>query len=53
MPLNFGKVGALFALFTIGAFIAWLLVTSFFATEQAEQEVERTGAVENTGGRSG
>jgi hypothetical protein len=46
MPLHFGKIFAAIALLTIGAFIAWLLFTSLFATEQAEQKIEKTGAVE-------
>jgi hypothetical protein len=50
MPLHFGKIGALIALLTIAAFVLWLLFTSFFATEQAEQQVEQTGAVELGGG---
>ncbi|MGE5261240.1 MAG: hypothetical protein ACM3MH_10245 [Actinomycetota bacterium] len=44
MPLYFGKIFAAIALLTIGAFIAWLLFTSLFATEQAEQKIEKTGA---------
>jgi mannitol-specific phosphotransferase system IIBC component len=44
MPLHFGKIFAAIALLTIGAFIAWLLFTSLFATEQAEQKIEKTGA---------
>ncbi len=46
MPLHFGKIGAAIALLTVGAFIAWLLFTTLFATEQAEQKIEKTGAVE-------
>jgi len=43
MPLNFGKIGAAIALLTVAAFVLWLIVTSFFATEQAEQEIEQSG----------
>jgi hypothetical protein len=45
MPLQFGKIGAAIALLTVAAFVLWLIFTTFFATEQAEQEIERTGAV--------
>lgn len=44
MPLHFGKIFAAMALLTVGAFIAWLLFTTLFATEQAEQKIEKTGA---------
>jgi len=46
MPLHFGKIGAAIALLTVGAFIAWLLFTTLFATEQAEQKIEKTGAAQ-------
>jgi mannitol-specific phosphotransferase system IIBC component len=46
MPLHFGKIFAAIALLTIGAFIAWLLFTTLFATEEAEQKIEKSGAVE-------
>jgi hypothetical protein len=45
MPLNFGKFGAAIALLTVAAFVLWLIFTTFFATEQADREIERTGAV--------
>lgn len=45
MPLHFGKIGAAIALLTVAAFVLWLIFTTFFATEQADQEIERTGAV--------
>jgi len=45
MPLHFGKLGAAIALLTVAAFVLWLMFTTFFATEQAEREIERTGAV--------
>lgn len=45
MPLNFGKIGAAIALLTVAAFVLWLVVTTFFATEQAEQEIEQSGAI--------
>ena len=49
MPLHLGKIGAAIALLTVAAFVLWLLVTTFFVTEQAEQPLE-TGAVEQSGG---
>ena len=45
MPLHFGKIGAAIALFTVAAFVLWLIFTTFFATEQADQQIERSGAV--------
>lgn len=45
MPLNFGKIGAVVALLTIAAFVLWLIATTFFATEQAEQQLAPTGAL--------
>jgi flagellar biogenesis protein FliO len=45
MPLHFGKIGAAIALITVAAFVLWLIFTTFFATEQADQQIERTGAV--------
>jgi len=44
MPLTFGKVGAFIALLTIGAFILWLVITSFFASETVEEDAVNTGA---------
>jgi hypothetical protein len=46
MPLHFGKIGAAIALLTVAAFVIWLIITTFFATEQAEQKVDQTGALE-------
>ena len=45
MSLHFGKIGAAIALITVAAFVLWLIFTTFFATEQAEQQIDRTGAV--------
>ena len=53
MPLSFGKIGAFIALFTIAAFILWLLVTSFFASETVEEDAENTGALEFSGASIG
>ena len=49
MPLHFGKIGAATALLTVAAFVLWLIFTTFFATEEAEQKIEQTGAVELSG----
>jgi uncharacterized membrane protein YqiK len=46
MPLNFGKIGAIIALLTVAAFVLWLIITAFFATEQADEEIEQTGGLE-------
>ena len=46
MPLHFGKIFAAIALLTVAAFVLWLLFTTLFATEQAEQKIEQHGAVE-------
>ena len=46
MPLHFGKIGAAIALLTVAAFVLWLLATTFFATEQADQKIEGSGAIE-------
>lgn len=53
MPLHFGKIGAAIALLTIAAFVLWLLWTTLFATEQAEQKLEQHGAVELSRGAAG
>jgi hypothetical protein len=45
MPLHFGKIGAAIAILTVAAFVLWLLATTFFATEEADQEVEQTGTI--------
>ena len=45
MPLKFGKIGAAIALLTVGAFVLWLIVTTFFATEQAEETIQPTGSL--------
>jgi hypothetical protein len=50
MPLHFGKIGAAIALLTVAAFVLWLLFTAFFATEEADQQIEQRGAVELNGG---
>jgi hypothetical protein len=50
MPLHFGKIGAAIAIVTVAAFVLWLLATTFFATEQADEEVEQTGAITLPGG---
>ncbi|MGH6791855.1 MAG: hypothetical protein ACRECF_03860 [Methyloceanibacter sp.] len=51
MPLSFGKIGVFIALLTIGAFILWLLVTSFFSSEEVAVEADQTGALELSSGK--
>jgi hypothetical protein len=46
MPLHFGKIFSAIALLTVAAFVLWLVFTTVFATEEADQQIERTGAVE-------
>jgi hypothetical protein len=46
MPLHFGKIFGAIALLTVAAFVLWLLFTTLFATEEADQKIERKGAVE-------
>ena len=53
MPLQFGKIFGAIALMTVAAFVLWLLFTTLFATEEADQRLERTGAVELAGGNVG
>jgi len=50
MPLHFGKIFGAIAVLTVAAFVLWLIVTTWFATEEADQQIERTGAVELSGG---
>ena len=50
MPLHFGKIGAAIALLTVAAFVLWLIFTTLFATEQAEQRIDQTGAAAILGG---
>jgi hypothetical protein len=52
MPLSFGKIGAAIALLTVAAFVLWLLATTFFATEQAEETIPPTGDIAVDGGAS-
>jgi phosphatidylserine decarboxylase len=53
MPLHFGKIFGAIAVLTVAAFVLWLIVTTWFATEQADQQIERTGAVELGSGGAG
>ena len=43
MPLHFGNIFAAISLITIAAFLLWLLFTTFFATEQADEKIEQQG----------
>jgi len=45
MPLHFGKIGSAIAILTVVAFVGWLVFTTFFATERAEQKIEKAGAL--------
>jgi hypothetical protein len=45
MPLHYGKVFAAIALITVGAFVLWLIVTAFFATEEADRQIEQGGSL--------
>jgi len=46
MPLHFGKIFAAIALLTVAAFVLWLLFTTFFTTERAEEKIEQHGAID-------
>ena len=46
MPLHFGKIFAAIALLTVVAFVLWLLFTTFFTTERAEEKIEQHGAID-------
>jgi hypothetical protein len=46
MPLHFSKIFAAISLLTIAAFVLWLLFTTFFATEQADEKIEQHGAIQ-------
>jgi len=43
MPVHFGKIFAAISLITVAAFLLWLLFTTFFATEQADEKIEQHG----------
>ncbi len=51
MPLHCGKVFAAIALLTVTAFVLWLIVTTWFATEQVDQKIEQEqqGMIEMSG----
>jgi hypothetical protein len=42
MPLHLGKIAALIALLTIGAFVLWLVFGAFW---QGEQEAQKASAL--------
>lgn len=46
MPLSFGRFGKAVAILIIAAFVAWLIFTYMFASEEAAVEAESVGAVE-------
>ena len=45
MPLSFGTFGKAVAILIIAAFVAWLIFTYMFASEEAAEEAESVGAV--------
>ena len=46
MPLSFGAFGKAVAILIIAAFVAWLIFTYMFASEEAAVDAETIGAVE-------
>jgi hypothetical protein len=46
MPLSFGTLGKAIALLVVAAFVLWLILTYFFATEKAADDAEQTGTIE-------
>lgn len=53
MPLHFGKIGAAVALITVAAFVLWLIATTFFATEETDQQIEQGRAITLENGELG
>lgn len=53
MPLHFSKIFAAIALVTIAAFIFWMIATAFFATEEADQQIEQGEAITLDGAQLG
>lgn len=50
MPLSFGAFGKAVAIFIIAAFVAWLIFTYMFASEEAAVDAESIGAIHTTTG---
>ncbi len=48
MPLHLGKIAALVAILTIGAFILWLLFGSIVTGERADEAAEQAGGAMQT-----
>ena len=46
MPLSFGTLGKAIALLVVAAFVLWLIFTYLFASEEAADDAEQTGAIE-------
>ena len=47
MPLSFGSFGKAVAILVIAAFVLWLIFTYMFASEEAADEAEDDGSVQN------
>lgn len=48
MPLSFGTLGKAIAILVVVAFVLWLIFIYGFASEEAADEAEPTGAIEMT-----
>lgn len=46
MPLSFGALGKAIALLVVVAFVLWLIFIYGFASEEAADDAERSGAIE-------
>ena len=46
MPLSFGTLGKAIALLVVVAFVLWLIFIYGFASEEAADDAERSGAIE-------
>jgi hypothetical protein len=46
MPLSFGALGKAIAILVVVAFVLWLVFIYGFASEEAADEAEQTGAIE-------
>jgi uncharacterized BrkB/YihY/UPF0761 family membrane protein len=46
MPLSFGALGKTIAILVVVAFVLWLIFIYGFASEEAADKAEQTGAIE-------
>jgi hypothetical protein len=46
MPLSFGTLGKAIALLVVVAFVLWLVFIYGFASEEAAEDAEQSGAIE-------